>query len=117
MVENGADLMRKNSPDLAQRLEPFMANIAEYRATATVLAALAAQQSHQVSDEALVRVEEISDDVRSDIARLADLIGSLGSPAAADLALTAEVEDALRLVLLEITETGTRLYSVRSAVS
>jgi hypothetical protein len=28
--------------------------------------------------------------------------------------LTTEVEDALRLVLLEVTETGTKLYSARS---
>ena len=109
--------MTKDLPDLSSRLEPFLANIAEYRADARVMATLAAQPSRAISDEALVRVEEISDDIRSDVARLSELIASLRDPSATDLALTAEVEDALRLVLLEITETSTRLYSVRSAVS
>lgn len=109
--------MTKDLPILAQRLEPFMINIAEYRADAKVLAVLTAQPSHQVSDEALVRVEEISEEIRSDVARFSELIKSLRNPSPTDLALVAEVEDALRLVLLEITETGTKLYSVRSELT
>jgi hypothetical protein len=108
--------MENDTADLARRLEPFMANAAEYRSAAKMLASLATQTSHQVSDEVLLRVEEISDDIRSDIARLGDLIKSLRGSSATDLALTTEVDDALRLVLLEVTELGTRLYSARSAI-
>lgn len=107
--------MKPEQPDLARQLEPFMANAAEYRSDARMLAALASQTS-QVSDEVLLRVEEISDDIQSDIARLGKLIKSLRNPTAADVALTTEVDDALRLVLLEVTEFGTRLYGTRSLV-
>lgn len=109
--------MTKDPPDLARRLEAFLANIAEYRASAKMLATMAAQDTHQVSDEVLLRVEEISDDIRSDVSRLSDLIKSLRAPTATDLALTTEVDDALRLVLLEVTETGTKLYSARSELT
>jgi hypothetical protein len=106
--------MTKDTSDLARRLEPFLANIAEYRASAKMLATLGAQEAHQVSNEVLLKVEEISEDIGSDIVRLAELIKSLRGPTAADLALITEAEDALRLVLLEVTETGTKLYSARS---
>jgi len=65
----------------------------------------------------LLRVEEISDEIQSDIARLSELMKALKTPSPTDIALTTEVADALRLVLLEVTETGTKLYSARSAVS
>ena len=109
--------MTKETLDLARRLEPFLASITDYRSDAKMLATLAAQETHQVSDEVLLRVEEISDDIRSDVARLSALIKALRVPTATDLALTTEVEDALRLVLLEITETGTKLYSARSELT
>ena len=108
--------MSKDLRDLAQRLEPFIANVAEYRSNAKTLAFLAGQAGHPVSDEVLHRVEEIAEDIRSDVVRLADLVKSLRKASAVDIALTTEVEDALRLVLLEITETGTKLYSKRSAI-
>lgn len=106
--------MTEDKPDLARRLKPFLENIEEYRANAKLLTALAGQPSHQVSDEVLLRVEEISDEIQSDVARLSQLVDSLRDPSPSDVALTTEVADALRLVLLEVTETGTRLYSVRS---
>ena len=109
--------MTKDTPDLAACLEPFLANIADYRSVAKMLAALAAQEEHQVNNEVLLRVEEISEDIRSDVDRLTKLIESLGHPSATDLALTTEVDDALRLVLLEVTETGTKLYSARSELT
>jgi hypothetical protein len=100
--------------DLSRQLEPFLANAAEYRSDAKMLAALAAQASHRISPEVLLRVEEISDDIQSDIVRLSELIKSLGNPSPTDVALTTEVADTLRLLLLEVTETGTKLYSVHS---
>ena len=109
--------MTKETLDLARRLEPFLANIAEYRSNARMLATLASQERHQVGDEVLLRVEEISDDIRSDVVRLSELIKSLRAPNATDLALITEVEDALRLALLEVTETGTKLYSARSELT
>lgn len=101
--------------DLARRLAPFLENVAEYRSAANLLSALAAQTT-QVSDDVLLRVEEISEDIQSDVARFGDLKKSLRNPTSTDLALTTEVEDALRLILLEVTELGTRLYSARSAI-
>jgi hypothetical protein len=112
---SGADT-KKDMHDLARRLQPFIANAAEYRSNAKVLAALAAQTSNNVNDEVLLRVEEISEDIRSDIDRLTALIKSMPKASPTDFALTTEVDDALRLVLLEVTELGTKLYGARSAL-
>jgi SH3-like domain-containing protein len=67
------DIQKDEPTDPARRLEPLLANIAEYRSDSRMLRTLAAQTTQQVSDEVLLRVEEISDDVRSDIARLSAL--------------------------------------------
>lgn len=93
-----------------------MANVAEYRSDAKMLAFLAGQEGQPAGDGVLVRVEQIAEDIRSDLVRLAGLVKSLRKKTALDIALTTEVEDALRLVLLEITETGTKLYSKHSAI-
>ena len=109
--------MTNDSPDLARQLEPFIANVAEYRSAAKVLATLVVQDAHNVSNEVLLRVEEISDEIQSDVARLSEVIKSRRNLTATDLALVTEVEDALRLLLLEVTETGTKLYGKRSELT
>lgn len=103
-----------SAPDMSRQLHPFLENLAGYESDARMLAALAAQ-ARQVSPEVLVRVEEISDDIRSDIDRHAKLVQGLKKPSPDDLAQATEVGEALRLLLLEVTETGTRLYSLQSA--
>lgn len=66
--------------DIARRLEPFIANAAEYRSDAKVLSALVAQGARDVSDDVLLRVEEIAEDIRSDLTRLAALAEALRQP-------------------------------------
>ena len=112
-TDQSSPIAREITPsDLAHQLEPFIAHAAAWRADGKVLAALAAQT--RVSDEVLLRVEEISGEIQTEIGRLSEMVRSIPAQSPTDLALITEVSDALRLVLLEITETGTKLYSSRS---
>jgi hypothetical protein len=69
----------------------------------------------QTADDALLQqVEETSREIYREIAAFDLIVADVGKLSADSAAQLGEVGDALRLVLLEITELGTHLYSIRS---
>ncbi len=76
-----------------------------------------ALDTREAREDRLLEVEETASEIYQAIADLHDLsteVAGQSIVAAGELAL---VEDALRLVLLEITELGTTMYSVRSRMT
>jgi hypothetical protein len=101
--------------EIAERLNHFGKNIERWRTEAARLTLLASQARQQKPEEAqLVDLEETATAIYSDITefqRTVDEIATKSPTAAGELA---PVNDAIHLVLLEITELGIKLYSSRT---
>lgn len=102
--------------ELADRLHPFAEKIERWREDAVILRGLVANAAaaNAVDPDVLLRVEEVSGAIYQAIADFDALVAQIGKDSAGAAGELAVVGDALRLVLMEITELGTQMYSVRS---
>jgi hypothetical protein len=96
--------------ELAARLHLTAERIVEWRADAARLRAILRDSSGPVSQLALLDVEETSGDIYREIAEFDALLADIDRKSHAAAGQIAEIGDALRLVLMEITELGTKMY-------
>jgi hypothetical protein len=103
--------------DIAQRLQQFGANIQKWRDEAARLTMLVARsrQSPASKDE-LTALEETAGDIYAEIAAFQATVDEVARKSPAAAAELSPASDAIRLVLLEITELGIRLYSTHSRI-
>lgn len=108
--------MNTQTIDLATRLKLFGDEIAGWKedAAALRLKADAAIFARTVDVEALTSLESTAEAIYAAIARFDALKGEIGAVSPRAAGQVAEVGEALRLVLLEITEIGTSMYAVKS---
>lgn len=95
--------------NIALELRPYLEKVSQWRADTRVLADVALQ-AKSISPSALLRVEEIAGEIRDTIRQLGEATRDFGHMSELDRTLLIEVEEGLRLVLLEITELSTKLY-------
>lgn len=109
-MEQSADIT-----ELSERLKPFAGRVAVWRQRALEINALAENvvASKSVDPEVLVELEQAGTDIRAEIAAFDKLVSAVGAISPASAAQLGSIGDSLRLVLLEITELGTRMYAVR----
>ena len=74
----------------------------------------AAQIAHTVSDSLLLSIEETTGDIYAEITAYSNVVAEVAKSSPAAASELAVANDALHLVLMEITELGTALYAVRS---
>ena len=103
--------------EIADRLRHFGANIEKWQAEAARLKQLAAASRADPVDKAqLTELEETAGSIYRDINGFNDAVADVAAKSPAAAAELAPVSDAIRLVLLEITELGVRLYSEHSGL-
>ena len=103
--------------EIAERLRHFGANIEKWRTEAARLKQLAAASQEEPVDEArLTELEETAGSIYQDINGFNDTVAEVAAKSPTAAAELAPVSDAIRLVLLEITELGVRLYSEHSGL-
>ncbi|MDB5563256.1 MAG: hypothetical protein JWN11_2674, partial [Hyphomicrobiales bacterium] len=73
-----------------------------------------ADARHAVDESLLQQVEETSGEIYREIAAFDLIVADVEKLSPQSAAHLSELGDALRLILLEITELGTHLYSIRS---
>ena len=102
--------------DLTARLRPTAQKIEHWRAEAEKIRRLrqTAVEADNVTPDVLQGVEEISGQIYAEIETFDALLAEVTRVSPQSAAELGAVGDALRLVLLEITELGTDMYSVRS---
>jgi hypothetical protein len=103
-----------NSDELRQRLLAMAADIEQWRSEARRLRDAAQLPGAASDDVLLLSVEETSGAIYRGIAGFDELVLDVDRESHVAAGQVAEVGDALRLVLMEITELGTGLYSLRS---
>jgi hypothetical protein len=105
--------------ELESGLRVIGSKIELWRLAATRIRMLAtlADASQTLDEELLMQVEAISGEIYLEIAAFDRIVEDLGKISTESAAQLAEIGDALRLVLLEITELGTHLDSIRSGVN
>lgn len=103
--------------EIAERLRHFGANIEKWRAEAARLKQLAAASREDLVDEAqLTELEETAGSIYQDINAFNETVAEVATKSPAAAAELAPVSDAIRLVLLDVTELGVRLYSEHSGL-
>jgi hypothetical protein len=104
-----------NTQDIRTTLQHFAENIDKWRAEASRLRAEADGRG-DVSTELLVHIEDVSGKVYREIESLNAVVAEVGKKSPQAAGELAQVGEALHLVLLDITEIGTGLYSARSTL-
>lgn len=99
--------------DLRLRLGTIATDIEHWRNEANRLRAAAKLPSAASDDALLLSVEEISGGIYRGIETFDELVVDVDRKSHVAAGQVAELGDALRLMLLEITEIGTGLYSLR----
>ncbi len=101
---------------LASVLEGTPSRIDAWRAQAAQLKHLVstADITGEVSDELLRATEQTCDSIYTEIAKAGEVIKTVAATNPQAASQLASVDDALHLVLLEVTELTTELYAVRS---
>lgn len=103
--------------EIAERLRHFGANIDKWKTEAARLTLQAAASRQAPAGEAqLTALEETAGSIYSDINAFNETVTEVAAKSPAAASELAPVSDAIRLVLLEITELGVRLYSTHSGV-
>lgn len=106
-----------STDEIAQRLKHFADHIQQWRQEAARLTLLASQAREGLSSQTdLIALEETAGAVYADIAAFQATVDEVAERSPAAAAELAPVTDAIRLVLLEITELGVRLYSEHSGI-
>ena len=102
--------------NLPMRLDATRARIDAWRVEARALAVKArdAVEARTVDPELLVFVEQTAGTIYEEIEELDRLTAIHASSGPAEAKALAGLGDSIRLVLLEITEQGTKMYSARS---
>ena len=109
----------RTTPTFTRRLKTLGADLVRWRAEADRLRVLTeeALSSQQVEHEMLVNVERSAGLLYAEIETFNVLLREVAGQSPAAASELATVDDALRLLLLDVTELGTRLYSIRAMVS
>ena len=102
--------------ELIDRLRLFGPNIEKWRKAAEGYRRLAdeAVASQTVDEGHLLELERTASDIYEEIATFNKLVPEIATESPNAAAELTAVGEALQLVLLDITETGTQMYSVRS---
>jgi hypothetical protein len=110
-------LGQRMDTELYARLKQLSENLSSWRKQAERLRfeAYRAERSGQVDDQELVDLEGTAGEIYAGIETFNTLLLEIAKQSATGPAEFAEVGDALHLVLLEVTEVGTRIYRARSA--
>lgn len=110
------DNPNQDNQNFADRLKALGNDLVRWRAEADRLRTIAdaALESQHVEEEALVNVEQSAGLLYAEIEAFNALLRDVASKSPAAASELATVDDALRLLLLDVTELGTRLYSIRS---
>jgi hypothetical protein len=102
-----------NPQSARESLEHFAQNIDKWRTEAARLRQRADRP--KVADtETLVQVEDTAGDIYREIESFKTVVAGIAEQSPEAAGELAEVGETLHLLLLEITEQGTRLYSTRS---
>jgi hypothetical protein len=102
------------SPGLVERLHLTAERIAEWRADAVLLRGVLADSEGPVDPALLLAVEEATGKIYREIEAFDAIVANIDKKSHAAAGQIASVGDALRLVLMEITELGTAMYSRQS---
>jgi hypothetical protein len=102
-----------NPQDVRSTLQHFADNIGRWRAEAGRLRARTEQQD-TASTELLVHVEDTAGDIYREIESFDIAVADVAKQSPQAAGELAEVGEILRLLLLDITELGTKLYSTRA---
>jgi hypothetical protein len=117
-VPGGGEIMTKTLM-LADRLRPMAEKVSIWRAEAqrVRLIAIGASESNIADPKVLEGIEETAGALHKEIDQFRLLLEETvkASPKAAGQ--LAEIDDALHLMLMEITELGTQMYSIHSRVA
>ena len=106
-----------DNQEIAERLRHFGANIEKWRGEAARLKQLVVASRKEPVDEAqLTALEETAGAIYRDISGFNDAVAEVAAKSPEAAAELAPVSDAIRLVLLEITELGVRLYGEHSGM-
>lgn len=103
-----------NTDELRQRLEAIATDIDSWRREANRIREAMKRPGVVSDDEFLVSIEETCGEIYRGIDDFDQLVVDINTSSQTAAGQVAEVGDALRLVLMEITELGTRLYGLRS---
>jgi hypothetical protein len=101
--------------DIADRLHLTASRIAQWQLDASRLNAILAERPGPVEPLVLLDVEETSGAIYREIDAFDSLLADVDRKSHAAAGQIAEVGDALRLVLLSITELGTAMYARETA--
>lgn len=101
--------------DLCSRLNRMATAVEHWRSEAKLLSEAARRPEAATDDELLFSVEETSGAIYREIDVFDELVKDVDTKSQVAAGQIAEVGDALRLLLMEITELGTGLYSLRSS--
>lgn len=104
-----------STDDLRQRLLAMAGDIEQWRSESRRLREVSQLPGAAADDALLLSIEETSGAIYRGIAAFDELVVDVEGESHAAAGQVAEVGDALRLVLMEITELGTGLYSLRSS--
>ena len=101
--------------ELAERLRPIAGKIVVWRADAERIRAMMLEASMNNSNDpgALERIEETAGAIFREIEEFRQLLAEIARSSPKAAGELAGVNDALHLVLMEITEISTRMYSFR----
>jgi predicted nucleic acid-binding Zn-ribbon protein len=106
-----------SNAEIAERLAHFATNIERWRAEAarlTLEVSQARRDNTQIGR--LIALEETATEIYADVASFRQTIDEIAQKSPAAAAELAGVNDALHLVLLEITELGIRFYKAQSTL-
>lgn len=101
--------------DIAERLNLTASRIAQWQADARRLTAILNERPGPLESLVMLDVEETSTAIYSEIEAFDGLLVDIDLKSHAAAGQIAEVGDALRLVLLSITELGTAMYARETA--
>lgn len=102
--------------EIAERLQHFGANIDKWKTEAARLTLLAAASREPAERTQLTALEETAGAIYNDLSAFNAAVTELAARSPAAASELGPVSDAIRLVLLEITELGVRLYSTHSGL-
>jgi hypothetical protein len=101
--------------DIADRLHLTASRIAQWKLDAKRLSAILEERPGRLEPLVMLDVEETTGAIYREIAAFDTLLADVDRKSHAAAGQIAEVGDALRLVLLAITELGTEMYARETA--
>ncbi|SFZ81064.1 hypothetical protein SAMN02983003_0292 [Devosia enhydra] len=107
-----------NVQELIEKLRPIGERIQHWRAEAVRIRAMTDETyaSQSVEEARLQQVEEIAGQIYREIETFDAIVAEISDASPAAAAELSDVGNALQLILLEITELGTGMYSVHSGL-